>query len=514
MVNPGKIVKGRKSKRQTLHNKHKVERKVREHHRKERRDLKRNPQLHRKKKDPGIPNSWPFKQQMIQQAVRHATVSPLRPANNPRQNPQRPSPPPLSLPAWQELQREKDKESIIKAHEDRKRERMERRKQEKELQRSMKANSQQRREQRRVRAAFAQLPDVLSEADVVLMVLDARDPAACRCAALERALIDCDKLPVLVLNKVDLVPRANAEAHLAALRRSFPTVPFCCAGAAASGDEATSSAAAAAGIEAVHALLQSRAAVLGIPDEQPLTVGIVGFDCAGKRTVLRELAGKGAAAAGLGPRAKLLPRPARLEPLCETPGANDVLLRKVAPASLPQPEALVGQVLERCERRALLKHFELADFDRDEKFLKNYAKRHFAADEPTTGAAAQRQAAIDVLRHWSAGEMGICTPAMPAEGGEEEAAAVALGMAGKAAAWEAADARALAVASTRAFVELSPGEADEIDLSLEEAWEGGEEDDEDEGEEEEEDEDGEGEEEEGEEEEGEEMEEDGEEEME
>jgi len=87
-------------------------------------------------------------------------------------------------------------------------------------------------------------------------------------------------------------------------------------------------------------------------------------------------------------------------------------------------------------------------------------------------------------------------------------------MAGKAAAWEAADARALAVASTRAFVELSPGEADEIDLSLEEAWEGGEEDDEDEGEEEEEDEDGEGEEEEGEEEEGEEMEEDGEEEME
>ena len=42
MVNPGKIVKGRKSKRQTLHNKHKIERKVREHHRKERRDAKRN----------------------------------------------------------------------------------------------------------------------------------------------------------------------------------------------------------------------------------------------------------------------------------------------------------------------------------------------------------------------------------------------------------------------------------------------------------------------------------------
>lgn len=84
MVNPGKIVKGRKSKRQTLHNKHKIERKVREHHRKERRDAKRNPQMHRKKKDPGIPNSWPFKQQMIQQAVRHATASaPCRPQSLP-----------------------------------------------------------------------------------------------------------------------------------------------------------------------------------------------------------------------------------------------------------------------------------------------------------------------------------------------------------------------------------------------------------------------------------------------
>ena len=100
MVNPGKVLKARKSKRQTLHNKHKVERKVREHHRKERRDAKRNPQLHRKKKDPGIPNSWPFKQQMIQQAVRHTTASPLRPSKGRNQYPQPPSHSRRSLPAY------------------------------------------------------------------------------------------------------------------------------------------------------------------------------------------------------------------------------------------------------------------------------------------------------------------------------------------------------------------------------------------------------------------------------
>ena len=85
MVNPGKVVKARKSKRTSLHDKHKVERKVREHHRKQRRDAKRNPHKH-KRKDPGIPNSWPFKQQMLQE---------------------------------QELQREKDIESLQLARENR-----------------------------------------------------------------------------------------------------------------------------------------------------------------------------------------------------------------------------------------------------------------------------------------------------------------------------------------------------------------------------------------------------------
>ena len=66
MVNANKVLKARKSKRAPLRLKHKIERKVREHHRKERKDKRKNPHLH-KKKDPGIPNSWPFKLQLLQQ---------------------------------------------------------------------------------------------------------------------------------------------------------------------------------------------------------------------------------------------------------------------------------------------------------------------------------------------------------------------------------------------------------------------------------------------------------------
>ena len=81
---------------------------------------------------------------------------------------------------------------------------------------------------------------------------------------------------------------------------------------------------------------------------------MVGFDRVGKRALLRAL-GK----CDLGPAVTLLPMTARLHPVCETPGVNDVLLRTCAPSALPQPELLVGQVLGRCDRRALLRHFQV-----------------------------------------------------------------------------------------------------------------------------------------------------------
>merc|ERR1712137_1396224 len=60
----GMKVQKKTSKRQPLRKKYKVERKVREHNRKARKDSRLNPKSG-KKKDPGIPNLWPFKEQML-----------------------------------------------------------------------------------------------------------------------------------------------------------------------------------------------------------------------------------------------------------------------------------------------------------------------------------------------------------------------------------------------------------------------------------------------------------------
>ncbi|NXL92835.1 GNL3 protein, partial [Alectura lathami] len=72
------------------------------------------------------------------------------------------------------------------------------------------------------------LEQVIEASDVVLEVLDARDPMGCRCPQLEQA-VTCsggDKKLLLVLNKIDLVPKENLQKWLNYLKKEFPTVAF------------------------------------------------------------------------------------------------------------------------------------------------------------------------------------------------------------------------------------------------------------------------------------------------
>lgn len=54
------------------------------------------------------------------------------------------------------------------------------------------------------RGFYREFKKVVSQADVVIEVLDARDPLACRCVDIERYIrsVDVNKKIILVLNKV------------------------------------------------------------------------------------------------------------------------------------------------------------------------------------------------------------------------------------------------------------------------------------------------------------------------
>jgi nuclear GTP-binding protein len=70
---------------------------------------------------------------------------------------------------------------------------------------------------------------VVDSADVVLYVLDARDPTGTRSKEVEQAVMAADrssKRLIFILNKIDLVPPPVLRAWLVHLRRSFPTLPL------------------------------------------------------------------------------------------------------------------------------------------------------------------------------------------------------------------------------------------------------------------------------------------------
>ncbi|KAL4969127.1 putative GTP binding protein [Aspergillus stella-maris] len=70
---------------------------------------------------------------------------------------------------------------------------------------------------------------VVEAADVVLYVLDARDPEGTRSKEVEREIMAADggqKRLILILNKIDLVPPVVLKNWLIHLRRYFPTLPL------------------------------------------------------------------------------------------------------------------------------------------------------------------------------------------------------------------------------------------------------------------------------------------------
>ncbi|KAI1741326.1 P-loop containing nucleoside triphosphate hydrolase protein [Xylaria scruposa] len=70
---------------------------------------------------------------------------------------------------------------------------------------------------------------VVDQADVVLYVLDARDPEGTRSREVERMIMAAasgGKRLMLVLNKIDLIPPNVLKDWLVHLRRSFPTLPL------------------------------------------------------------------------------------------------------------------------------------------------------------------------------------------------------------------------------------------------------------------------------------------------
>ncbi|OIW34754.1 hypothetical protein CONLIGDRAFT_639093 [Coniochaeta ligniaria NRRL 30616] len=132
---------------------------------------------------------------------------------------------------------------------------------------------------------------VVDQADVVLYVLDARDPEGTRSRDVERSVMAAasgGKRLILVLNKVDLIPPPVLRGWLAHLRRFFPTLPLRASGPAPNAHtfnhrdmtvQSTSS--------ALFRALKSFAASRNL--KRAISVGVIGYPNVGKSSVINAL---------------------------------------------------------------------------------------------------------------------------------------------------------------------------------------------------------------------------------
>lgn len=208
------VAKKRASKRQTMHQKYKIKKRVKDHHVK----LKKGTVVgHRKGKtqDNRIPSAWPYKAELLNEIQRAKDKLEQTKADAKEKR--------------ADLIRQKRQNmatSLLKTAEG---STMEYEEEDSEEEEEEAAPAVANLGQNSRRSFLGELRKIVENADVLLHVLDARDPIGTKSTAIEEMILsNHGKKLVFVLNKADLVPRNNLMGWLTYLRQYHPTIPFKC----------------------------------------------------------------------------------------------------------------------------------------------------------------------------------------------------------------------------------------------------------------------------------------------
>ncbi|KAJ2932150.1 hypothetical protein H1R20_g4942, partial [Candolleomyces eurysporus] len=254
------------------------------------------------------------------------------------------------------------------------------------------------------------LHKVIDQSDIIILVLDARDPEGCRSRLVEEEVRRREsegKKLVFVLNKIDLIPKANAQAWLKYLRHSTPTLPFLSTSQHQRNNISSSTA------PALMKLLKAYK-----PKAGSVTVGVVGYPNVGKSSLINSLKRtKVCAVAAQAGHTKDL-QSVQLERgmrVIDSPGVvfddddydtgkgskkGSVLLRNVVKVEdVEDPIAVVEEILVRTPRETLQKIYNLPEFGSTLEFLTMLALssgRLLKGGTPDLNAAARF-----VLQDWN-----------------------------------------------------------------------------------------------------------------
>lgn len=405
-----------KSKRVSLKQKYKVIRKVKEHHKKKAKQAKKSGLDKKRKveKDPGIPNEWPFKEQELKalEARRARAIEELEQKKAARK--ERAQKRKLGL-----LENDGTMDSAKEQNTG-------------DQNGGVEFKGITRNRENSDRAFYKELVKVVETSDVILEVLDARDPLGTRCVDMEKMVMKSgyDKHLVLLLNKIDLVPREAVEKWLKYLREEFPAVAFKCntqeqrsnLGWKSSSKSAKTSnllqTSDCLGAETLIKLLKNYSRSHEI--KKSITVGVIGLPNVGKSSLINSLKRSHVVNVGSTPGLTRSMQEVQLDKnvkLLDCPGV--VMLKSVeSDASialrnckriekLDDPVGPVKEILKLCPDRLLVTLYKIPSFDSVDDFLQKVAT---VRGRLKKGGIVDVDAAARIVLHdWNEGKIPYYT---------------------------------------------------------------------------------------------------------
>ncbi|XP_075481414.1 guanine nucleotide-binding protein-like NSN1 isoform X1 [Primulina tabacum] len=411
-----------KSKRVSLKKKYKVIRKVKEHHKKKAKEAKKLGFNKKSKveKDPGIPNDWPFKEQELKalEARRQRALQELEDKKSARK--ERAQKRKLGLLEDEEMKGEEISggEELVAEN-------------------SIRA-SKTRGLDNSEKSFYKELVKVIEASDVILEVLDARDPLGTRCVDMENMVMKSgpDKRLVLLLNKIDLVPREAAEKWLNYLREELPTVAFKCstqeqksnlgwkstrkAGKAGKSGKASNilQTSDCLGAETLIKLLKNYSRSHDI--KKSITVGVIGLPNVGKSSLINSLRRSQVANVGATPgltrsmqevqldkNVKLLDCPGVVMLKSSETDASIALRNCKRIEKLDDPIGPVKEILKLCPDKILVTLYKIPGFSSVDDFLQIVATVRGKLKKG--GIVDVESAARIVLHDWNVGKIPYYT---------------------------------------------------------------------------------------------------------
>ncbi|XP_075729265.1 nucleostemin 1 [Rhipicephalus microplus] len=401
-------MKNKMSKRVSCRQRYKVEKKVRQHLKKKRREAKKNPSKH-KPKDPGIPNSLPFKgailkEAQLQQQMREEQRRRQKEARQEQHSKHRD----LGELQADAIKRQAQHAAVSGMLHDH----------------LVQTGQDHLLKELSNRTGYQELRKVVEGADVVLQVLDARDPLGTRSPQLEQLVQSRGKRLVLLLNKIDLIPRENLTKWLRYLRRELPTIAFKASTQSQKQHLSQQKAApdvetrACLGAQLLLKLLGNYCRNKGI--QGCITVGVVGYPNVGKSSLVNSLKRSRACTVGAVPGVTKCMQRVQLDKhvwLLDSPGvvlasgdateATVALRNAKSPQSLEDPVGPACSILRRASREQLMLQYRLPEYGSPEELLLMLAKRMGRLRKgalPDAGAAARK-----ILSDWNCGRIKYCT---------------------------------------------------------------------------------------------------------